>query len=78
MGRFLPISQKRISWEAAAVALALTFVLTVVIGTAYVNRTEWIRHTLEVQSRITSIWSKLQDAEIGQRSFILTGDERPP
>jgi signal transduction histidine kinase/ActR/RegA family two-component response regulator len=73
--RFLPISQKRIP-EAAAGALAVTFALTIIIGTAYVNQTEWVRHTLEVQTRITSIWSKLQDAEIGQRSFILTGDER--
>ena len=75
MRRFLPISQKRIP-EAAAIALALTFVLTIAIGTTYVNKVEWVRHTLEVQTRIAAIWSKLQEAEIGQRSFVLTGDDR--
>jgi signal transduction histidine kinase/ActR/RegA family two-component response regulator len=75
MRRFLPISQKRIP-EAAAIALTLTFVLTIAIGTTYVNKTAWVQHTLEVQTRIAAIWSRLQDAEIGQRSFVLTGDER--
>ena len=35
-----------------------------------------MRHTLEVQTKISQIWSLLQDAEIGQRSFVLTGTER--
>jgi signal transduction histidine kinase/ActR/RegA family two-component response regulator len=62
--------------EAAAVALALILALAIWLGTRYVMQAEWIRHTLEVQSRISSIWSHLQDAEIGQRSFVLTGDDR--
>ena len=62
--------------EAAAVALALIFALTIWLGTRYVIQTEWVRHTLEIQTKIARIWSLLQDAEIGQRSFVLTGNDR--
>jgi signal transduction histidine kinase/ActR/RegA family two-component response regulator len=49
--------------------------MTIWLGTRYVNQAHWVRHTLEVETRISEIWSLLQDAEIGQRSFILTGDD---
>ncbi len=69
------IAKKRIP-EAAAVGVAVILTLTVWLGTRYVNQAGWVRHTLEVQTKISAIWSLLQDVEIGQRSFILTGDER--
>ena len=40
------------------------------------SQADWVRHTLEVQTKISTIWSLLQDVEIGQRSFILTGDDK--
>jgi len=62
--------------EAAAVALALILALALWLGTRYVAQADLVRHTLEVESKISKIWSHLQDAEIGQRSYVLTGDER--
>ena len=62
--------------EAAAVALALILALALWLGTRYVAQADLVRHTLEVESKISRIWSHLQDAEIGQRSYVLTGDER--
>ncbi|HEX8445318.1 MAG TPA: CHASE3 domain-containing protein [Sphingomonas sp.] len=52
--------------------LALT-----VLGTLWmVDRQErsfaMVRHTLEVQNRLTTILSRLQDAETGQRGYLLT------
>ena len=69
------IAKKRIP-EAAAVGVVVILTLTVWVGSRYVSQTGWVRHTLEVQTKISSIWSLLQDVEIGQRSFILTGDDR--
>jgi len=62
--------------EAAALALALILALALWLGTRYVAQAELVRHTLEVESKISKIWSHLQDAEIGQRSYVLTGEER--
>jgi CHASE3 domain sensor protein len=62
--------------EAAAVALAIILALAAWLGTRYVTQANLVRHTLEVQASITKVWSLLQDAEIGQRSYILTGDAR--
>lgn len=61
--------------EVAGAALIVIFAMTIWLGTRYVNQAHWVRHTLEVETRISEIWSLLQDAEIGQRSFILTGDD---
>ena len=62
--------------EVAAVALALILAMALWLGTRYVAQADLMRHTLEVESKISKIWSHLQDAEIGQRSYVLTGDER--
>ncbi|WP_245297079.1 MULTISPECIES: CHASE3 domain-containing protein [Rhodomicrobium] len=62
--------------EAAALALGLIFALTIWLGFRYVNQADLVRHTLEVQTKISRIWSHMQDAEIGQRSYVLTGEDR--
>jgi len=36
--------------------------------------TDLVIHTLDVQNRLTTLLSRLQDAETGQRGFLLTGD----
>lgn len=36
----------------------------------------WVRHTLEVQNDLSRLLSTLQDAEAGQREFVLTGQPR--
>jgi signal transduction histidine kinase/CheY-like chemotaxis protein len=71
----MPKGAKRIP-EAAAVGVALILVLTGWLGSRYLNQAEWVRHSLEVETKIASIWSLLQDAEVGQRSYVLTGDDR--
>ncbi len=75
LSRLPPALQRRVP-EAAAAALALIFILTLLIGAQYVNQIGWVQHTLEVKTKIAALWSKLQDIETGQRSFVLTGDER--
>ncbi len=62
--------------EAAAAALILILAMTISIGQRYLDQASWVHHTLEVETAVSDTWSLLQAAEIGQRSFILTGDER--
>jgi signal transduction histidine kinase/CheY-like chemotaxis protein len=54
----------------------LAMVLLAAFGVAeYERRDErWVRHTLEVENRLAGLSADLQDAEAGQRSFIITGD----
>ncbi len=73
--RMPKIAKKRIP-EAAAVGVVVILALTAWLGSRYVSQAGWVRHTLEVQTEISAIWSLLQDVEIGQRSYVLTGDER--
>lgn len=62
--------------EAATAALVAILAMTVWIGMRYLNQSDLVRHTLQLETALSDTWSLLQDAEIGQRSFILTGDER--
>lgn len=68
-------AQQRIP-ELAAVALILVLGAAAWTGVRYLDQAQWVQHTLTVQGKLTHIWSLLQDAEIGQRSYVLTGDER--
>jgi signal transduction histidine kinase len=61
--------------EAAAAALILIFAMTILIGQRYLDQARWVHHTLEVETAVSDSWSLLQAAEVGQRSFVLTGDE---
>ncbi|WP_291174526.1 CHASE3 domain-containing protein [Hyphomicrobium sp.] len=61
--------------EVAGAALLAIVAMTIWIGTRYLNQADWVRHTLEVETALSDTWSLLQDAEIGQRSFVLTGEE---
>lgn len=62
--------------ELATLALLVLLSLTGWAGLRYADQTQWVRHTLVVQAKLALIWSLLQDAEIGQRSYILTGDDK--
>ncbi len=37
---------------------------------------DWVSHSHEVQGRMTSLLSALQDAETGQRGYLITGVDR--
>ena len=39
------------------------------------NEEGWVRHTLTVQGQLSDVLSTLQDAETGQRGFLLTSDD---
>jgi CHASE3 domain sensor protein len=66
--------KKRIP-EASAVILLLLVGLAVWLGLRLLNEMARVRHTLEVQTKISEVRASLQATEIGQRSFVLTGDE---
>ena len=68
-------AQQRVP-ELAAIALILVLGAAAWTGVRYLDQAQWVQHTLTVQGKLTHIWSLLQDAEIGQRSYVLTGDER--
>lgn len=61
--------------EVAGAALIVLLALMMWLGTRYAAQAEWVRHTLNVETKLTEAWSLLLDAEIGQRSFVLTGEE---
>lgn len=61
--------------EVSGVALLVLLAITVWIGSRYLDQASWIRHALQVETAMSDTWSLLQDAEIGQRSFVLTGDK---
>lgn len=69
------IAEERLP-ELATLALIIVLAAAAWAGARYTDQTQWVQHTLFVQSKLSKIWSLLQSAEIGQRSFILTGDER--
>jgi methyl-accepting chemotaxis protein len=73
------------SWtfgEKIAAGFALSFVLTAIIGImAYrsintlANTSQMVAHTHLVLERIADVLNVLQDAEIGGRGYIITGDD---
>ncbi len=62
--------------------LSILMVLMVVGATVYQNTqklistTGWVVHTQEVQTRLAALLSLLQDAETGQRGYVITGEAR--
>ncbi len=60
--------------EVAGAALILIFGLTLWLGTRYAQQAEWVRHSLQVEMKLSGIYALLKDAELGQRSYILTGE----
>ncbi len=61
---------------------AILVVLMVLGVSAYENTknlietARWVAHTHEVLSQLTGLLSSLQDAETGQRGYVITGEER--
>ncbi|MDF0543137.1 CHASE3 domain-containing protein [Sphingobium sp. H39-3-25] len=67
--------------DRSLIALLLGFVILVVVVAATISlytsqqrSQEWVSHTLRVESQLSTILSRMQDAETGQRGFMLTGD----
>lgn len=59
----------------SACLLAGVIALTVWLAVEYQRQIVWVQHTLEVQRRLSSLLSIVQDAETGVRGFMLAGNE---
>jgi signal transduction histidine kinase/CheY-like chemotaxis protein len=59
---------------ALATAMALVIALAAISAFQRDERQRMVEHTLTVQKAITSTLSMMQDAETGQRGYLLTGD----
>ncbi|HEX5184216.1 MAG TPA: CHASE3 domain-containing protein [Allosphingosinicella sp.] len=61
---------------AAGFALLFLFILaTIVLNVRQQQASAWVAHTLGVEGRLSAIQSLLQDAESGQRGYLLTGSD---
>ena len=66
--------------RVTALAVGLALVLALISGIVWSNvsqqkGSELVRHTMEVESRLYRLQSLLEDAETGQRGYLLTSDE---
>ncbi|MGE0023749.1 MAG: CHASE3 domain-containing protein, partial [Hyphomicrobium sp.] len=61
--------------EVACGVLLLILAMTVWLGARYFDQARWVHHTLEVETALSETWALLQDSEIGQRSYVLTGED---
>ncbi len=65
--------------RALPLVASLLFVIFIAIAawitTSLAERTGLVRHTLTVETSLSDLLSSLQDAETGQRGYLLTGDE---
>ena len=74
------------TWSVGAkigAGFGLALVMLVFIGTisyrstdTLIGNSEWAMHSDEVLANLSQLFSLLQDAETGQRGFLLTGEER--
>jgi methyl-accepting chemotaxis protein len=63
-----------------AVGFSVTLAIFVIVGavsyesvTKQTEAATWVAHTREVQNQLTQLLSSLQDAETGQRGYVITG-----
>ncbi|MEQ1783140.1 MAG: ATP-binding protein [Hyphomonadaceae bacterium] len=59
----------------AATCLAGVAAAAVGLGLQYRSQLDWVRHTEEVRGNLSEAFSLVQDAELGRRGYMLTGDE---
>src|ERR1700736_5388780 len=65
-----------------SIGFGITLAIFVIVGavsyrsaTKQTEAAAWVAHTREVQNQLTQLLSNLQDAETGQRGYIITGIE---
>lgn len=61
--------------EITAGALAVLILLSGWLGFRFLDQTEWVKHSLVVQTKLSQVWSLAQDAELAERGYVITGDE---
>lgn len=60
---------------AAAVSLSLGLAASIWLTLRSADQFGWVEHTLQVQKSLVGLLSSVQDAEIGQRGYVITGDD---
>jgi CheY-like chemotaxis protein/CHASE3 domain sensor protein len=73
-GRPLPTGTS-VAFLVAVVAIVLVAVLSYIAHERSSDSARRVTHTLQVMEQLQALLSTLQDAETGQRGFVLTGDE---
>jgi methyl-accepting chemotaxis protein len=65
-----------------SIGFGITLAIFVIVGavsyrsvTKQTEAATWVAHTREVQNQLTQLLSNLEDAETGQRGYIITGIE---
>jgi signal transduction histidine kinase/CheY-like chemotaxis protein len=73
---------RKLNGRRTAIAIGIGFALliaavvaSIVASIASANADRWASHSLQVRQATTNLFSLVQDAETGQRGFLLTGDE---
>ena len=61
--------------EIAAVLLAAVIGITVWLALAYRQEIAAVQHTLQVEKKLSQLLSTVQDAETGNRGFLLSGND---
>jgi len=72
----LTIGTKIYTGYFLAILIIIFFGLTAYLNTGkLLSDSKWVTHSNEVKNNITSVLSAMQDAETGQRGFVITGNE---
>src|SRR5262245_26185913 len=72
---FLAEFAKRRIPEIAGILILLSAIATAMCVSEYRQQSDAVQHALEVKNALAQLLSTLQDAETGQRGFLLTGDD---
>lgn len=60
----------------AALILSLLIVAAIALTRSQAADEAWVRHTLVVENRLSTLLSRAQDAETGERGYLLTNDDQ--
>jgi CHASE3 domain sensor protein len=66
--------------ELAAFPLIVAMLVIAGLAVRYQSQARWVRHTLDVEKSLEALQSALAEAEVDQKSFLLTGSREflPP
>src|ERR1700727_2166468 len=74
-GRKLNDPRPAIAIVTGFALLIVAVVASIVASIASADADRWASHSLQVRQAATHLFGLIQDAETGQRGFLLTGDE---
>jgi adenylate cyclase len=76
MLRIATARSNTVTWMSAGFAALIVMTALAIAGFLYRQHgSDAVRHTVEVDARLSRVLSALQDAETGQRGFIISGEE---